>query len=116
MASVACRLRNQLCVGWPVGPRWPGVYVLILITPAHAQIGSARYSSIVVDAARGDVLEEVNADQPRHPASLTKMMTLYLTFEALARPSDHPGSVGSRFASRRLDGTDEARPAARARA
>ena len=31
----------------------------------------------------GDVLEEVNADQPRHPASLTKMMTLYLTFEAL---------------------------------
>ena len=29
------------------------------------------------------MLEEVNADQPRHPASLTKMMTLYLTFEAL---------------------------------
>jgi D-alanyl-D-alanine carboxypeptidase len=50
---------------------------------AHAQIGSARYSSIVVDATSGDVLEEVNADQPRHPASLTKMMTLYLAFEAL---------------------------------
>jgi len=29
------------------------------------------------------VLEEVNADEPRHPASLTKMMTLYLAFEAL---------------------------------
>ena len=55
----------------------------LLVTPAHAQIGSARYSSIVVEAASGDVLEEVNADQPRHPASLTKMMTLYLTFEAL---------------------------------
>jgi D-alanyl-D-alanine carboxypeptidase len=53
------------------------------VPPARAQIGSARYSSIVVDAATGDVLEEVNADQPRHPASLTKMMTLYLTFEAL---------------------------------
>ena len=51
--------------------------------PAHAQVGSARYSSIVVDATSGDVLEEVNADQPRHPASLTKMMTLYMTFEAL---------------------------------
>jgi D-alanyl-D-alanine carboxypeptidase len=50
---------------------------------AHAQIGSARYSSIVIDASTGDVLEDVNADQPRHPASLTKMMTLYMTFEAL---------------------------------
>ena len=37
----------------------------------------------MVDATSGEVLEEVNADQPRHPASLTKMMTLYLTFEAL---------------------------------
>jgi D-alanyl-D-alanine carboxypeptidase len=53
------------------------------VGPAYAQIGSARYSSIVVDATSGDVLEEVNADQPRHPASLTKMMTLYLAFEAL---------------------------------
>ncbi|HEX2939813.1 MAG TPA: D-alanyl-D-alanine carboxypeptidase family protein, partial [Rhodopila sp.] len=50
---------------------------------AHAQVGSARYSSIVVDANNGSVLEEVNADQPRRPASLTKMMTLYMTFEAL---------------------------------
>jgi D-alanyl-D-alanine carboxypeptidase len=56
---------------------------MALISPAQAQIGSARYSSIIVDATSGDVLEEVNADQPRHPASLTKMMTLYLTFEAL---------------------------------
>jgi D-alanyl-D-alanine carboxypeptidase len=51
--------------------------------PAQAQVGSARYSSIVVDAGSGDVLEEVNADEPRHPASLTKMMTLYIAFEAL---------------------------------
>jgi D-alanyl-D-alanine carboxypeptidase len=56
---------------------------LAITTPAHAQVGSARYSSIVVDARTGDVLEDVNADQPRRPASLTKMMTLYLTFEAL---------------------------------
>jgi D-alanyl-D-alanine carboxypeptidase len=60
-----------------------GLASWILMTPAHAQIGSARYSSIIVDASSGNVLEEVNADQPRHPASLTKMMTLYLTFEAL---------------------------------
>jgi D-alanyl-D-alanine carboxypeptidase len=50
---------------------------------AHAQIGSERYSSIVVDAATGNVLEAANADAPRHPASLAKLMTLYMTFEAL---------------------------------
>jgi D-alanyl-D-alanine carboxypeptidase len=79
MASVACRMRNQLlrCVLAAVG------LTSFHMTSAHAQIGSARYSSIVVDATTGDVLEEVNADQPRHPASLTKMMTLYLTFEGL---------------------------------
>ncbi|MCP6756314.1 hypothetical protein NL533_32305, partial [Klebsiella pneumoniae] len=40
---------------------------LVQATVAHAQIGSDRYSSIVVDAASGTVLEEVNPDQPRHP-------------------------------------------------
>ena len=60
-----------------------GLTPFLLTNPSQAQIGSARYSSIVVDATTGDVLEDVNADQPRHPASLTKMMTLYLTFEAL---------------------------------
>jgi D-alanyl-D-alanine carboxypeptidase len=85
MASVACRLRNQLlrCMMAAVGLTSWVLITPALTTPAHAQIGSARYSSIVIDATSGDVLEEVNADQPRHPASLTKMMTLYLTFEAL---------------------------------
>ena len=50
---------------------------------AHAQIGSARYSSIVIDAKSGQVLSAVSPDELRHPASLTKMMTLYLVFEAL---------------------------------
>jgi D-alanyl-D-alanine carboxypeptidase len=50
---------------------------------ARAQIGSDRYSSIVVDAATGNVLEAANPDAPRHPASLAKLMTLYLAFEAL---------------------------------
>jgi D-alanyl-D-alanine carboxypeptidase len=80
MASVACHMRKHLlrCLLAATG-----LTSLLMSTPAHAQIGSARYSSIVVDATSGDVLEEVNADQPRHPASLTKMMTLYLAFEAL---------------------------------
>ncbi len=53
------------------------------LTRAAAQIGSDRYASITMDAASGDVLEAVNADEPRYPASLTKLMTIYLLFEAL---------------------------------
>jgi D-alanyl-D-alanine carboxypeptidase len=41
------------------------------------------YASIVVDANSGKVMQETSADSPRHPASLTKMMTLYLLFERL---------------------------------
>jgi D-alanyl-D-alanine carboxypeptidase len=41
------------------------------------------YADIVVDDKSGLVLHEVSADQPRHPASLTKIMTLYLLFERL---------------------------------
>jgi D-alanyl-D-alanine carboxypeptidase len=43
----------------------------------------ARYASIVVIADTGEVLHATNADTRNYPASLTKMMTLYLTFEAL---------------------------------
>ncbi|MHB8286602.1 MAG: D-alanyl-D-alanine carboxypeptidase family protein, partial [Caulobacteraceae bacterium] len=43
-----------------------------------------KYAAIVVDANTGEVLYNVRADAERHPASLTKIMTLYLTFEALA--------------------------------
>jgi D-alanyl-D-alanine carboxypeptidase len=41
------------------------------------------YSSIVVDGNSGAVMQATNADSPRHPASLTKIMTLYLLFERL---------------------------------
>ena len=59
------------------------VLALSPIRPASAQIGSDRYASIVVDAVDGDILSAVNADEYRYPASLTKMMTLYMLFEAL---------------------------------
>jgi D-alanyl-D-alanine carboxypeptidase len=42
-----------------------------------------RYASIVVDANSDDILYTRQADTLRYPASLTKMMTLYMTFEAL---------------------------------
>jgi D-alanyl-D-alanine carboxypeptidase len=38
---------------------------------------------MVVEAASGKILETINPDAPRHPASLAKLMTLYMTFEAL---------------------------------
>jgi D-alanyl-D-alanine carboxypeptidase len=41
------------------------------------------YAAIVVDDKSGFVLHEVSADELRHPASLTKIMTLYLLFEQL---------------------------------
>jgi len=50
-----------------------------------SQYKAPIYTAIVVDAATGQVLSEVNADTPSYPASLTKMMTLYLLFEALER-------------------------------
>ena len=44
-----------------------------------------KYSGIVIDAKTGKTLYANDADELRYPASLTKMMTLYLTFEALER-------------------------------
>ncbi len=42
-----------------------------------------KYASIVIDAETGTILHQDNADALRHPASLTKMMTLLLVFDAL---------------------------------
>jgi D-alanyl-D-alanine carboxypeptidase len=51
----------------------------LLAVPAAPQ----KYAAIVVDAKTGKQLFEMNSTAPRYPASLTKMMTLYLLFEAL---------------------------------
>ncbi|WP_263053758.1 serine hydrolase [Defluviicoccus vanus] len=68
--------------------------------PALAADG--RLASILIDANDGRVLESANADLPRYPASLTKMMTLYLTFEALDDGRftlDQPLTVSARAAA-----------------
>ena len=51
----------------------------VLAVPAPA----GKYAAIVVDAKTGKQLFEMNSTAERYPASLTKMMTLYLVFEAL---------------------------------
>lgn len=52
-------------------------------TPVGDVIPS-KYAAIVVDADNGRVLEDVNSTALRHPASLTKIMTLYVVFAQLA--------------------------------
>jgi D-alanyl-D-alanine carboxypeptidase len=82
------------------GLRWGAVGLsAVVAVAAFADAASARrshrpkpgagesyqpsYASIVVDANSGAVMQATNADSPRHPASLTKIMTLYLLFERL---------------------------------
>jgi D-alanyl-D-alanine carboxypeptidase len=63
------------------------VHIVRIAQRAHHRARAEGYSppvaSIVVDANSGEVLQASNADAPRHPASLTKIMTLYLLFERL---------------------------------
>ena len=62
--------------------------VAVTMTPTRAPVAqpadNARYAAIVVDAESGEVLFARHADSRRYPASITKVMTLYLAFEALA--------------------------------
>ncbi|PVA11386.1 D-alanyl-D-alanine carboxypeptidase [Pelagivirga sediminicola] len=54
---------------------------MLIIVPLSAV--AAPYAAYVVDARSGKVLHSENADARLHPASLTKMMTLYIAFEAI---------------------------------
>ncbi|TKD22533.1 D-alanyl-D-alanine carboxypeptidase [Rhodobacter capsulatus] len=46
-------------------------------------LSAAPFAAYVMDARTGEVLYEKNADTRLHPASLTKMMTLYIAFQAI---------------------------------
>lgn len=54
---------------------------MLVVVPLSAM--SAPYAAMVMDARSGEVLHSRNADTRLHPASLTKMMTLYVVFEAV---------------------------------
>ncbi len=49
----------------------------------HSGAWQAGFAAIVVDAKTGKVLDDENPDALRHPASLTKIMTLYMLFEQI---------------------------------
>ena len=58
------------------------VALLVVLAPMQ-QATAAEYAAMVMDARNGKVLHSRNADTRLHPASLTKMMTLYIAFEAV---------------------------------
>ena len=66
------------------GLRW-GLFgfVAAVLTLSNGPSHAAPYADIVIDANSGTVLHATNPDASRHPASLTKIMTLYLLFEQL---------------------------------
>ncbi|MBL4544588.1 MAG: serine hydrolase [Oceanicaulis sp.] len=64
---------------------------------------SERYAAFVADMQTGEILHARRADALRYPASLTKMMTLYMLFDALERGElalDDPITASTEAASR----------------
>ena len=64
--------------------RWAriGLSICVLFFLAGGAV-AAPYAAMVMDARSGEVIHSRNADTRLHPASLTKMMTLYIAFEAM---------------------------------
>ncbi len=62
-----------------------GLAVAITAASASSALASDKYAAFVIDAQTHEVLHEESADELRYPASLTKMMTLYMLFDELER-------------------------------
>ncbi len=68
--------------------RWQSAFwalTMICAVTIGGQANAAPYAAMVIDARSGEVLHSRNADTRLHPASLTKMMTLYVVFDAVRR-------------------------------
>lgn len=72
--SVTARVYKALCV-----------LALVVALSISAGTAQARYASFVMDAETMDVLYSKNADTRNYPASLTKIMTLYMLFDAMEK-------------------------------
>ncbi|AIF46884.1 D-alanyl-D-alanine carboxypeptidase family protein [Dyella japonica] len=57
--------------------------LLVSVAGGFASLAHAGDAAIVINEGDGQVITAVNADEPNHPASLAKMMTLYLAFQAV---------------------------------
>ncbi len=68
------------------------IVLLIAIAGVPAGAAAAGGASLVIDAGTGRTLHAADAEALRHPASLTKMMTLFLLFDALERGEVKPST------------------------
>ena len=59
-------------------------FSVLTALPVQAIENLRKYAGIVVDAKTGDVLYQQHADDARYPASITKVMTLYILFQELS--------------------------------
>ena len=59
------------------------VLIAVLAVFMTSELQAAPYAAIVMDARTGEILYEKNARTRLHPASLTKMMTLYIVFQEI---------------------------------
>ncbi len=75
------RFRRRSATAWLLSIA--GGLILSASLAAPAEAGRSRYAELVVDGNNGRVLVARNADARKYPASLTKIMTLYMVFEAL---------------------------------
>lgn len=85
---------------------WACVVLVIFtqVLPVWAQVEVTSPAAILIEASTGEVILEKNADERRSPASITKIMTLLLTFEAIEEGkvtledqvlvSEHASSMG----------------------
>jgi D-alanyl-D-alanine carboxypeptidase len=69
-----------------------GLLWLVFVLGAGTPVAARQEAAILVDHATGEVLTARNADERVFPASLTKMMTLYLTFRSLEAGQLTPSS------------------------
>lgn len=60
-------------------------FVLCMTVGVFGSPAQAKYASLVVDADTGQILHATNSETRNYPASLTKMMTMYMIFERLEK-------------------------------
>jgi D-alanyl-D-alanine carboxypeptidase len=77
--------RSFTCLSWPrIALFLGGVFAcLMLFALLNPAVANPRYASLIMEETSGKVLYSRNADKKLYPASLTKIMTLYLLFEAM---------------------------------
>ena len=86
--QVGVKLRHEVAITMkplksPVYPSAILVAAIMFMAVFSVSANAAQYAAVVMDARTGEVLHARGADTRLHPASLTKMMTLYIAFEAV---------------------------------